>query len=87
MRLGFDPWVGKIPWRRQSTPVFLPGESRGLRSLAGFSVHGISQERILEWVAMPFSRGSSQPKDQTHISYVSCTGRRVLYHKCHVRQC
>ena len=30
-RLGFDPWVGKIPWRRawQPTPVFLPGESHG----------------------------------------------------------
>ena len=38
-RLGFDPWVGKIPWRRaqQPTPVFLPGESRGQRSLAGCS--------------------------------------------------
>ena len=36
-RRGFDPWVEKIPWRRawQPTPVFLPGESRGLRSLAG----------------------------------------------------
>ena len=35
----FDPWVGKIPWRRawESTPVFLPGESHGLRSLAGYS--------------------------------------------------
>ena len=35
----FDPWVGKIPWRRawQSTPVFLPGESHGQRSLAGYS--------------------------------------------------
>ena len=34
---GFDPWVGKIPWRRkrQPTPVFLPGESHGQRSLAG----------------------------------------------------
>ena len=33
---GFDPWVGKIPWRRQwqPTPVFLPGESHGQRSLA-----------------------------------------------------
>ena len=32
---GFDPWVGKIPWRRawQPTPVFLPGESQGHRSL------------------------------------------------------
>ena len=35
-RLGFDPWVGKIPWRRawQPTPVFSPGESHGQRSLA-----------------------------------------------------
>ena len=33
----FNPWVGKIPWRREwiPTPVFLPGESHGLRSLAG----------------------------------------------------
>ena len=40
----------------------------------------ILQARILEWVAMPSSRGSSQPKDQTHDSYVSCIGRWVLYH-------
>ena len=45
----------------------------------GFSVHGIFQARILQWVAMPSSRGSSQPRDQTHVSYVSCIGRRVLY--------
>ena len=36
----------------------------------GSSVHGILQARILEWVAMPCSRGSSQPEDWTHISYV-----------------
>ena len=38
-RCGFDPWVGKIPWRRkwQLTPVFLPGKSHGQRSLAGYS--------------------------------------------------
>ena len=42
MRLGFDPWVGKIAWRRawQTTPVFLPGESHGQRSLAGYSLQG-----------------------------------------------
>ena len=39
-------------------------------SLPGSSVHGILQARILEWVAMPFSRGSSQPRDQTHISCI-----------------
>ena len=38
-RPGFNPWVGKISWRRkwQSTPVFLPGESHGRRSLVGYS--------------------------------------------------
>ena len=41
-RRGFDPWVGKTPWRRerQSPPVFLPGESNGQRSLAGYSPRG-----------------------------------------------
>jgi len=34
----------------------------------GSSVHGILQERILEWVAIPFSRGSSQPRDGTQVS-------------------
>ena len=38
-RCEFDLWVGKIPWKRawQATPVFLPGESHGLRSLVGYS--------------------------------------------------
>ena len=37
-RCGFNPWVGKIPWRRkwQPTPIFLPGESCGQRNLAGY---------------------------------------------------
>ena len=39
--------------------------------LPGSSVHGILQAKILEWVAIPFSRGSSWPRDQTHISYIS----------------
>ena len=40
--LGFDPWVRKIPWRRewQPTPAFSPGESHGQRSLAGYSSCG-----------------------------------------------
>ena len=60
------------------------------RSPPGSSVHEILQARILEQVAISSSRGSSQPKEQTHVSYVSCTGRQVLYlpsttwkaHKC-----
>ena len=43
----------------------------------GSSVPAILQARILEWVAMPSSKGSSQPRDGTHIS---CLGRWVLYH-------
>ena len=43
----------------------------------GTSVHGVLQARILEWVAVPFSRWSSQSRDQT---WLFCIGRRVLYH-------
>ena len=47
----------------------------------GFSVYEIIQARILEWVAISSSKRSSRPRDQAHISYVSCIGRRVLYHQ------
>ena len=40
-------------------------------SLPGSSVHGILQARILEWVAVPFSRGSPQPRDQTQVSHIA----------------
>ena len=46
----------------------------------GSSVHGILQARILEWVAISCSRGSSRPRDGTRVSYVPCSGRWVLYH-------
>ena len=46
----------------------------------GSSVHGIVQARILEWLAMPFSRRSSWPRDGTQVSYVPSTGCWVLYH-------
>ena len=49
-------------------------------SLSGFSVCGIFQAKILEWVAMPSSRGSSGLRDQTRVSCISCTGRHFLYH-------
>ena len=48
-------------------------------SSPGSSIHGILQARIVEWVAKPFSRGSCWPRDQTHVSCVSCTGRKVLH--------
>ena len=46
----------------------------------GSFVHGILQARTLEWVAIPFSRGSSQRRDQTQ---VSCIGRLFLHHPSH----
>ena len=49
-RPGFDPWVGKIPWRRiwQPTPVLLPGESHGGRSLVGYSPWGHKESDMTE---------------------------------------
>ena len=48
------------------------------------SVNGVLQTRILEWIVMPSSRGSSQPRDWVRISYIMCIGRWVLYHQCHL---
>ena len=123
-----DPWVGKIPLRRewQPTSVPLPRKFHGWRSLVGYSlwgrkesdtterlhfhfqiysyglhnkplqvkllfthsrlmlckpmdcsppgpsVHGILKVRILEWIVMPSSMGSSRHREQTRISCVSC---------------
>ena len=49
---GFDPWVGKTPWRRkwQPTPVFLPEKSYGWRSLAGFSLWGYKESDMTGWL-------------------------------------
>ena len=44
------------------------------------SFNEIFQARILEWVAISFSKGSSHPRDGAFVSGVSCTGRQVLYH-------
>ena len=45
-RLGFDPWVGKIPWRRkwQPAPVFMPGKFNGQKSLVA-TVHGVTKSQ------------------------------------------
>ena len=51
----FDPWVGKIPWRRkwQPTPVFLPGKFPGQRSLVGYySSRGHKESDMTEWLSM-----------------------------------
>ena len=64
MRPGFDPWVGKIPWRRKwpPTPVFLPGETHGHRSLVGCS-----------------SRGRKELNKTERLSFLSLTDNFTLY--------
>ena len=73
----------------QTLPPYVHGYSVAKSSLTlydsmaysslGSSVPGISQVRILEWVAIPISRGSSRPGDRTCISRISCAGRQILY--------
>ena len=66
-----EPFVASLDgsWGRQSE-----SESRSvcptLCDPMDYTVHGILQTRILEWVAVPFSRGSSQPRDQTQVSRI-----------------
>ena len=56
----FAPWVGKIPWRRawQPTPVFLPGESHGQRSLVGYSPRGRKESDTTEGTSHAGTRSS-----------------------------
>ena len=53
-------------------------------SLQDSSLCGILHTRIMEWVAIPFSRGSSQPRDWTHVFCISCIDRHILYHWHHL---
>ena len=68
-RPGFNPWVGKIPWRRkwQPTPVFLPEESQGRRSLVGYSPWGHKEsdttERLYFHFHHPYGRKWRRTKE------------------------
>ena len=59
-------WVSE--WSRSVMPDSL--RPHGLHGLPGSSIHGIFQARVLEWVAISFSRGSSWPRDWTQVSHV-----------------
>ena len=58
-RLRFDPWIGKIPWSRewQPTPVCLPGESHGLRGLAGCHPRGLKESDMSEQLSTEQHKG------------------------------
>ena len=67
-RQEFEPWVWKIPWSRkwQPTPVFLPGESHGQRSLAGYSPWGHKESDTTE----------APEHACVHVNYKACLSRR-----------
>ena len=85
---GFDPWVGKIPWRRKGHPtsVILPGESHGQRSLAGYSPWG-SRVRH-NWATKPplpprfIICANERTKSRTYFWYIlviKITGKSSLF--------
>ena len=65
--LGLIPGLGRSPGEGKGYPL----QCSGLENFMDCIVHGILQARILEWVAIPFSRGSSQPRDRTQVSYIA----------------
>ena len=66
-RQRFNPWIGKIPWRRaqQPTPVSLPGESHEQRNLEGYSLSGHSHTRL------------KQLSMHTHIHYIYMHWKKI----------
>ena len=74
-RLGFDPWVGKIPWRRvwQPTPGFLPGKSHGQRSLVGYSPQGHKELDMTEVTLHTYMRQMNRRKSNK--SLLTCIHR------------
>ena len=73
-RCGFDPWVGKIPWRRawQPIPVFLPGESHGQGSLADY-LHGVTKSQIrLERLGTHTRQSQASPLTPVLCSFHHC---------------
>ena len=64
--LGFDPWVGKIPWSTNSTPLFLPGESYGQGSLVGYSPWGHKESDMTEQLGTHPDISSQRGVNLTH---------------------
>ena len=70
-RHGFDPWVGKVPWRRewQPTPLFLPGESHRQRSLASYNPWGSKESDTARTHAC--TRACTHTHTHTHTPHLS----------------
>ena len=80
LRHGFNLWVRKIPWRRarQRSPVFLPGESHGQRSLAGYSPQGHRESDTTEWLSRQAGIVSLLPTHFT-VCVLSCFSHIQLF--------
>ena len=70
--VGYSPWGHKVKVKvaQLCATLFDPTDYR----LPGYPIHGIFQARVLEWVAISFSRASSRPRDQTRVPHIA--GRR-----------
>ena len=79
-RLGFDPWVGKIPWRRkwQPTPVLLPEKSHGRRSLVGYGPWSRKELDMTGETSLVVSIIHTVLKQYRCLSSLSCM--RYVYH-------
>ena len=80
-RWWFNPWVRKILWRRawQSTPVFLPGESHGQRSLAGYSPYYLKEQGAVESTECTYIGISECMCVHQHVCIVNMSLQRYLY--------
>ena len=86
-RHGFSPWVGKIPWRRawQPTPLFLPGESHGQRSLAGYGPQTPKEWDMTEVTEYACTREASHCDKwelffKNRIKVLFCGSRQLFLH-------
>ena len=88
LRWGFDSWVRKISWRKnwQPTPVFLPGEPHGQRSLVGYSPWGLQRVRH-NWSELARTHGvrwniSPSPLQSAHMTMSSISPGTWMYTIC-----
>ena len=86
--MGLSPNKSIVSWKYPELKIHLCSVAQGCQTLfdptdcspPGSSVHAIFQTRVLEQVAISYSRGSSQPRDQTCVSCICCISRQILYH-------
>ena len=84
-RLRFDPWVGKVPWRRkwQPTPVFLPGKSHGQKSLTGYGPWGRKESDITERLSTHRRKKAETERENSlncSLNLIACTNFFWLLH-------